>query len=145
MATTPTICSLEVCPNTKQHQLLHLPSPFVPKELHVFLAKSFCLAQREKIRSLLLPSSIRGASLAAQMVKNLLAMQETQVQSLSREDSLEEGMATHSSILAWRIPMGREAWRAIVHGVTESQTRWGDFNLPQEKESGENTVIPLSP
>ena len=79
------------------------------------------------------------------MVKNLLAMQETQVQSLSREDSLEEGMATHSSILAWRIPMGREAWRAIVHGVTESQTRWGDFNLPQEKESGENTVIPLSP
>ena len=39
--------------------------------------------------------------------KNLLAMQETQVPSLSWEDPLEEGMATHSSILAWRIPMDR--------------------------------------
>ena len=43
-------------------------------------------------------------SLVAQMAKNLLAMQETWVQSLSWEDPLEEGMATHSSILAWRIP-----------------------------------------
>ena len=43
-------------------------------------------------------------SLVAQMAKNLLAMQETWVQSLSWEDALEEGMATHSSILAWRIP-----------------------------------------
>ena len=41
-------------------------------------------------------------SLVAQMVKNLCAIQETQVQSLSQEDSLEKGMATHSSILAWR-------------------------------------------
>ena len=40
----------------------------------------------------------------AQMVKNLPALQETWVQSLSREDTLEKGMATHSSILAWRIP-----------------------------------------
>ena len=40
----------------------------------------------------------------AQMVKNLPAVQETQVQSLGREDPLEKGMATHSSILAWRIP-----------------------------------------
>ena len=49
------------------------------------------------------------------MVKNPPAMQETQetgVQFLSREDHLEEGMATHSSILAWRIPMNRGAWRA---------------------------------
>ena len=36
--------------------------------------------------------------------------------------SLEEGMATHSSIFAWRIPMDRGAWQAIVHGVTKSQT-----------------------
>ena len=48
------------------------------------------------------------ASLVAQMVKNLLAMQETQVQSLVRGDPLEKGMATHSSILAWR--MDRGAW-----------------------------------
>ena len=44
----------------------------------------------------------------AQTVKNLLAMQETQVQSLGQEDPLEEGMATHSSILAWRIPWTEE-------------------------------------
>ena len=44
------------------------------------------------------------ASLVAQMVKNLLAMQETQVRSLGLEDPLEKKMATHSSILAWRIP-----------------------------------------
>ena len=44
----------------------------------------------------------------AQTVKNLPAMQETQVQSLGREDPLEEGMATHSSILAWRIPTRTE-------------------------------------
>ena len=50
-------------------------------------------------------------------------MQETQVQSLGWEDPLEEGMATHSSVLAWRIPMDRGAWRAVVHGVTENQTR----------------------
>ena len=50
-------------------------------------------------------------------MKNLPAMQETQVQSLGREDPLEEGMATHSSILAWEIP-----WQATVPGVAKSQT-----------------------
>ena len=45
-----------------------------------------------------------GASLAAQLVKNLPAMQETWLPSLGWEDSLEKGMAIHSSILAWRIP-----------------------------------------
>ena len=49
----------------------------------------------------------------AQTVKHLSAMQETQVQSLGWEDSLEEGMETYSSILAWRIPMDKGAWRAI--------------------------------
>ena len=44
------------------------------------------------------------ASLVAQVVKYLPAMQETQVQFLGREDPLQKGMATHSSILAWRIP-----------------------------------------
>ena len=57
------------------------------------------------------------------MVKNPAAMQETQVQSLGWDDPLEEGMATHSSILAWRIPMDRGAWRATVHEVAKSQTR----------------------
>ena len=50
------------------------------------------------------------------MVKNLLAMQETQVQSLGQEDPLEKGMATHSSVLAWRIPMDGGAWQAAVLG-----------------------------
>ena len=52
----------------------------------------------------------------AQMVKNLLAMQETWVQSPGWKDPLEEGMATPSSILAWRIPRDRGAWQARVHG-----------------------------
>ena len=42
---------------------------------------------------------------------------------LSWEDTLEEGMATHSSILAWRIPLDRGVWQATVHGVTKSWTR----------------------
>ena len=52
--------------------------------------------------------TIFWASLMAQMVKNLPAVQETQVQSLDREDSLEKKMATHSSILAWEIPWMEE-------------------------------------
>ena len=56
--------------------------------------------------------------------KNPHAMWETWVQSLGWEDPLEEGMATHSSILAWRIPMGRGAWQ--VHGVTKSRTGLSD-------------------
>jgi len=51
------------------------------------------------------------ASLVAQLVKNLSAMWETWVPSLGWEDPLEEGIATHCSILAWRISMDREAWR----------------------------------
>ena len=55
------------------------------------------------------------------MVKNLPAMQETQVPSLDQEDPLEKGMATHSSVLAWEIPWteDRGAWWATVHGVAK--------------------------
>ena len=63
------------------------------------------------------------ASLVAQLVKNLPAVQETWVQSLGWEDPLKEGMAIHSSILAWRIPTDRGAWWAIVHGIEKSWTR----------------------
>ena len=55
----------------------------------------------------------------AQLVKNLPAMWETWARSLDWEDPLEEGMATHSDILAWRIPVDRGAWQATVHGVAE--------------------------
>ena len=65
---------------------------------------------------------MEGASPVAHMVENLHAMQETWVRSLGWKDPLEEGMATHSSILAWRIPMDREPWWDTVHGVTKSQT-----------------------
>ena len=53
-------------------------------------------------------------------------MWETWVQSLGWEDPLEEGMATHPSIFAWRIPMDRGAWWATVHGVAKSQARLSD-------------------
>ena len=56
----------------------------------------------------------------AQTVKYLPAVQETWVWSLGWEDPLEKGIATHSSILAWRIPMDRGAWQATVHGVAKS-------------------------
>jgi len=57
--------------------------------------------------------------LVAQVVKTPPVMQETWVQFLGWEDTLEEGMLTHSSILAWRIPMDRRDWWATVHGVAE--------------------------
>ena len=76
-----------------------------------------------------------SAYLVAQRVKNPPAMLETWVRSVGWEDPLEEGMATHSSIFAWRIPMDRGAWWATVHGVTKSRTRlspvqqqWGGGN-----------------
>ena len=63
------------------------------------------------------------ASFLAQLVKNPSAMWETRVRSLGWEDPLEKGMATHSSILSWRIP-----W-TIVHGVTKSQTQLSNFHF----------------
>ena len=64
------------------------------------------------------PLQYSRASLVVQLIKNLPAMRETWVLSLGWEDPLEKGMATHSSVLAWRIPMDRGAWWATVHGVT---------------------------
>ena len=64
---------------------------------------------------------IAGASLVAQLVKNLPTVQETQVQTLGQEDPLEKGMVSHSSVLAWRIPW-TERWRATVQRVAESDT-----------------------
>ena len=69
-----------------------------------------------------------GASLVAQLVKNPPAMWETWVLSLGWEDPLEKGRASHSSILAWRIPWG---CRSIAHGVTKSWTWLSDFSFHQ--------------
>ena len=67
------------------------------------------------------------------MLKNLPAVRETWVQSLVWEDPLEQGMTTHSSILAWRIPIDRGPQQATVHGVTKSQTRLSDYAHTQKK------------
>ena len=115
---------------------------FFPKLLtfHFVLSKGFLdssVAMQE------IPSSIPGpgrsaragigsplryswASLVAQLVKNLPAMQETWVRSLGWEDPLEKGKATHPSILAWRSPL------TVVHAVTESNTT-EQLSLPHSR------------
>ena len=76
------------------------------------------------------------ASLVAQLVKkNLPAMQETWIQSLGWEDPLEKGKATHSSILAWRIP-----WTTL-HGVTKSWTQLSDFHLTSFVQISYSTTL----
>ena len=72
------------------------------------------------------PLQYSWASLVAPMVKNPPAMWETWVQFLGWEDALEEGMATHSSILAWRIPMDRGAWQATAQRVAKSRIQLSD-------------------
>ena len=75
--------------------------------------------------------------LVAQMVRNPPTVQEPRVRSLGLEDPLEKGMATHSSILAWRIPKDRGACRATVHGVAELDT------YDSSSDSLEKAIIPL--
>ena len=65
---------------------------------------------------------LHGASLVAQMVKNMPAMQETQFHPWVKEDSLEKGLAAHSSILDWSTPWTEELGELqSVHGVTKTQ------------------------
>ena len=90
------------------------------------------------------PKRTGRTSPVAQKVNNLPAvqeMQETRVWSLGQEDPLEEGMATHSSILAWRIPMDRGAWWATVHGVAKSQTRLSNLSLSLSERTGKPGVL----
>ena len=72
----------------------------------------------------------RGASLVAQTVKNPSAMQETQVQFLGWENPLEKEMATHSSILAWRIPWTEEPGGLLFMGLQS----WTRLSSPKWKE-----------
>ena len=62
-------------------------------------------------------------------VKSLPATWDTRVQSLGREDPLKKGMATHSSIVAWRIPIDREAWWTTAHMVTMSWTQLSNVDF----------------
>ena len=81
-------------------------------------------------------SGKRTASLVAQMVKRLPTMQETRVQSLGREDPLEKEMATHSSILAWKIPQTEDPGRLQSMG-SQSWTRLNDFTFTIRKEKSD--------
>ena len=65
-----------------------------------------------------------GASLVAQMVERLSAMQETRIRSLGWEDPLEKEMAAHSSILAWRIPWKKELGRLQSKGLQRARHDW---------------------
>jgi len=71
-----------------------------------------------------------GASLIVQMVKNPPAIWETWVQSLGQEDLLEKGMATHSSILAWRIPWTEESGKLQSTGLKRVRHDWVIDTLP---------------
>ena len=91
-------------------------SPDLEKQICNSHALQFCQSSSVHIINLILKHLYLGFS------KNLPAMWETWVRCLGWEDPLEESMATHSSILAWRIPTDRVACWATAQGVTKSQT-----------------------
>ena len=68
-------------------------------------------------------SSVSVSIPSGSVVKNLSAMQESWVQSMGQEDSLEKGMATHSSVLVWKIPWTEELGRPLSMGSQKSRTR----------------------
>ena len=81
-----------------------------------------CGPGRSTGEGMVYPLQYSWASLVTQTVKNPPAMWEAWILFLGWEDPLESEMATHSSILAWRIPKDRGAWWATVHGVAKSWT-----------------------
>ena len=89
-------------------------------------------------------SRVIWASLVAQMVKNLPAMQETQVQSLGQENPLEKGMATHSSILAWRIPWTEEPGRLQSMGFPRPEY-WSGLPFLSPGDLSDPGIKPKSP
>ena len=115
-------------------------SPWVPLGLASSLGQEFLMTMTSLftdmagniswLKKILLSaplSSAYWASLVAQMVKNPPAMQETWVQSLGLEDPLEEGMTTHSSILAWRIPGMGEPGGLPSMGLHRVRHDWSDL------------------
>ena len=121
-----------VCKLSHWHSICrHLPSApvevtpvllFLPAALPHLPPHCLFLLRPPKLRWV--PSLPALASLVAQMVKNLPAMQETQVRSLGREDPLEKRMTTHSSILAWRIPWIEELGRLWSMGSQRVRHSW---------------------
>jgi len=97
------------------------------------------------------------ASLVTQKIKNLPAVQETQIQSLGQEDPLEKGMANHSSMLAWKIPWTENPrlqfaglqrtghdWETNTHIYTHVCIPWGPLTAEQEHQK-KKTIWSLSP
>ena len=86
----------------------------------IFFKNNFCLYY---FSPFLFSTSLYSVwdPMVAQLVKNPPAVLEAWVWSLGQEDPLEEGMTPHSGILAWRIPVDRDAWQAAVSGVTERE------------------------
>ena len=83
--------------------------------IQIFLTKEFCFAYVDM--------GFPGGAGSKEPTCQCRRRKEIWVQSLGQEDPLEEGIATHSSILAWRILMDREAWQATVHRFTKSRTQ----------------------
>ena len=117
-------------PATQKHcQFLIWGNTAFPTDLGQFVNLTQVICCQFQSSSYIIPAEGLGyplqyswASLVAQAVKNPSTMWETWVWSLAWEDLLEEGMASHSSILDWRIPMNRGAWRSTVHRVAKRQT-----------------------
>ena len=84
------------------------------------------------------------ASLVPQLVKNLSAMQETWVQCLGWEDTLEKGMTIPSSILAWRIPWTVARWAPLSVGFSR-QEYWSGLPIPSPKDFPNPGIEPRSP
>ena len=98
----------------QQKDWRHVPRFLTPLKPHT-VTRAFLGQLRPQLSGML--------SLVAQIVKNLPAMQETWVRSLGQEDPLEKEMATHSSILAWRIPWTEELGGLQSNRVTKSRTQ----------------------
>ena len=107
--------------------------------------RNITLNEKSKLQTMKIIKScytLQRASLVAQLLKNPPAMQETPVPFLGREDPLEKGMATHSSVLAWRILMDRRAWWATVHGVAKSDMI-KQLSTPQHRTYIQNLKIDI--
>ena len=83
---------------------------------HSVLLILSCLGQVPPFKPPVYLLALTWVSLIAQLIKNLLAVQETWIRSLGQEDPLQKEMATHSSTLAWKNPMDGGTWWAAVHG-----------------------------
>ena len=121
-------CHCSMCDSLQPHGLQGFPKGSAGKETACNAGEPGSIPglERSPVGGIGYPLQCSWASLVAQLVKNLPAMQETWVWSLGWEDPLQDGMATHSSILAYRTPMDRRAWWATAHGVEKSWTQLSD-------------------